>query len=31
MGLRLDDKTKYYVERNTVGLVYSLDEVIQLG
>ena len=30
-GLSLDDKTKYYVDRNTIGLVYSLHEVTQLG
>ena len=30
-GLSLDDKTRYYVDRNTVGLVYSLHEVTQLG
>ena len=30
-GLSLDDKTKDYVVRNTVGLVYSLHEVTQLG
>ena len=30
-GLSLDDKTKYYFDRNTVGLVYSLHEVTQLG
>ena len=29
--LSLDDKTKDYVDRNTIGLVYSLDEVTQLG
>ena len=27
----LDDKTKDYVLRNTVGLVHSLQEVTQLG
>ena len=30
-GLSLDDKAQYYVDRNTVGLVYSLHEVTQLG
>ena len=30
-GLSLDDKTKYYVDRITIGLVYSLHEVTQLG
>ena len=30
-GLSLDNKTKYYVHRNTVGLVHSLHEVPQLG
>ena len=30
-GLSLDDKTKDYVHRNTVGLVHSLHEVTQLG
>ena len=30
-GLSLDDKTKDYVDRNTVGLVHSLHEVTQLG
>ena len=29
-GLSLDDKTKDYVHRNTVGLVHSLHEVTQL-
>ena len=29
--LILDDKTKDYVQRNTVGLVHSLHEVTQLG
>ena len=29
--LSLDDKTKDYVHRNTVGLVHSLPEVTQLG
>ena len=29
--LSLDDKTKDCVDRNTVGLVYSLHEVTQLG
>ena len=31
MGLRLDNKTKDYVDRNTGGQVYSLHEVTQLG
>ena len=30
-GLSLDDKTKDYAHRNTVGLVHSLHEVTQLG
>ena len=30
-GLNLDDKTKDYVHRNTVGLVHSIHEVTQLG
>ena len=30
-GLSLDDKTKDYVHRNTIGLVHSLHEVTQLG
>ena len=30
-GLIIDDKTKDYVDRNTVGLVYSLHEVTQFG
>ena len=30
-GLSLDDKTKDYVHRNTVGPVHSLHEVTQLG
>ena len=30
-GLSLDDKTKNYVHRNTVGLVHSIHEVTQLG
>ena len=30
-GLRLDDKTKDYVDRNTRGRVYSLHEVTQPG
>ena len=30
-GLSLDDKTKDYVHRNTVGLVHSIHEVTQLG
>ena len=30
-GLSLDDKTKDYVHRNTVGQVHSLHEVTQLG
>ena len=30
-GLNLDDKTKDYVHRNTVGPVHSIHEVIQLG
>ena len=29
--LSLDDKTKDYVDGNTVGLEYSLHEVTQLG
>ena len=29
--LSLDDKTKDYVNRNTVGLVHSLHEVTQLA
>ena len=29
-GLSLDDKTKDYVHKNTVGLVHSLHEVTQL-
>ena len=29
-GLSLDDKTKDYAHRNTVGLVHSLHEVTQL-
>ena len=31
MGLSLDDKTKDCIDRNTEGLVYSLQEVTQLG
>ena len=30
-GLSLDDKTKDYVNRNTVSLVHSSHEVTQLG
>ena len=30
-GLSLDDKTKDYVDRNSGGQVYSLQEVTQLG
>ena len=30
MGLSLDDKTKDYVDRNTISLVYSSHEVTQL-
>ena len=30
-GLSLNDKTKDYVHRNTVGPVHSLHEVTQLG
>ena len=30
-GLSLDDKTRDYVDRNTDGQVYSLQEVTQLG
>ena len=30
-GLSLDDKTKYYVDRNTGDQVESLHEVTQLG
>ena len=30
-GLSLDDKTKYYVDRNAGGQVESLHEVTQLG
>ena len=30
-GLSLDDKTKDYVNRNTVGLVHSLHEATQFG
>ena len=30
-GLSLDDKTKDYVNKITVGLVHSLHEVAQLG
>ena len=30
-GLSLDDKTKDYFHRNTVGPVHSLHEVAQLG
>ena len=30
-GLSLDDETKAYVHRNTVGLVHSLHKVTQLG
>ena len=29
-GLSLDDKTKDFVHRNTVGLVHSLHEVTRL-
>ena len=30
-GLSLDDKRKDDIHRNTVGVVYSLHEVTQLG
>ena len=30
-GLRLDNKTKDFVDRNTGGQVYSLHEDTQLG
>ena len=30
-GLSLDDKTKDYVHRNTVGLEHSIHKVTQLG
>ena len=30
-GSSLDDKIKYYVDRNTVGLKYWLHELTQLG
>ena len=30
-GLSLDDETKAYVHRNTIGLVHSSHEVTQLG